>query len=307
VHNRYDIVLNFDFISVTTPNQAFTDFNHVVLSKKAAIVAKDPDNDKKRIQVADVVVLPSLNLLVADWGNDSLKVVNSETGHLLSRAQLPGTPCRLCLLSGDRAAVTLNDRRIQLMDVSSDMLNLQGIVLVEGECRGLAFLNDNFVVGFTMPGKLAILDFEGREHKSISGRKDEKTLFEYPDYICVASDKYPPTIYVTDWVTETITRLNENLEVMQTFKFPPKYGPFGLAIAGGEQLLVRGGDSEYSTLWLLDTTSGEFKELVQEKKHLKGVSGYVLACVDYCPRLGHVYCGFRRGKDDENIQVYKIS
>jgi len=81
-----------------------------------------------------MAILSSCNLLVADWGNRSVKVMDGQTGRLLSQIQLPGRPRSLCLLPGDRAAVSLPDENvIHIMSVLTDELNLLDRINVEGK------------------------------------------------------------------------------------------------------------------------------------------------------------------------------
>jgi len=127
-------------------------------------------SDTSACFVADMVVLPSSNLLVADLKNNSVKVVDVHTGHLLSYAQLPGVPRSLCLLPDDRAVVSLPFmRKICIFDVSTDHINFLNNVDVEGQCYGLAYVNDTFVVGFMAPqGAVASTNIEGNVLKSVS-------------------------------------------------------------------------------------------------------------------------------------------
>ena len=262
--------------------------------------------DTRRCWVADMAVLPSCNLLVADWWNQSVKMMNVQTGRLISYIQLPGEPFRLCLLPGDRAAVSLHDEKvIQIMSVSTDQLNLLDRVNVKGQCTGLAYMNNIFIVGLFDKLCVASISIKGQLLKSVSEDNTGNALSMYPDRICVTTENNVPIIYVSDYITGTITRLSEQLEVLQTYKVPTEIVPYGLAAAGGGQLLVRGSDSHsYPTLLVLDTGTGVFtKKQCESRKS----SVLVASRVAFCPRLGRVYVSARNRADNTCIAVHEIS
>ena len=258
--------------------------------------------------VQAMVVLPSCNLLIADMINMSVNMIDAYTGRLISHVQLPGQPDRLCLLPGNRAVVSLPDNKtIQTIDVSADQLKLQDSVNVEGECGGLAFLNNNFIVGLRDKHCVASINIDGNILKSVSKDNTGKELFKYPYYICVTKEKSSPSIYVSDSGTDTITRLSEELDVLQTFKVPVKGWPVGLTTAGGGQLLVgQCGLNDDNRLWVLDTSTGEYTELSLGLLGTRTLwcSG---ACVAFCPRLGRMYVHMKEFGENDHIQVYEIS
>ena len=286
------------------PYQAFTDFKEVELTEKMELEVAPTDT--RKCWVVDMAVLPSCNLLVADWINNSVKVMDGQTGRLISQVQLPGEPYRLCLLDGDRAAVSLHDERvIQIMSISTDQLNLLDRVNVQGQCTGLAYMNNIFIVGLRDKECVASISIKGQLLKSVSEDNTGNAHFVYPDYICVTTENDAPKIYVSDYITRTITRLSEQLKVPQTFKFPTKNGPYALAAAGGGQLLVRGRDSPiYPTLLVLDTGTGVFMNKQCESRKS---SVLVASSVAYCPRLGRVYVNTGNYYGKECIAVYEIS
>ena len=233
-------------------------------------------------------------------------VIDAQTGRLISHVELPGGPEGLCLLPGNRVAVSLTyERMIQIIIVAADQLKLQDSVNVEEECRGLAYLNNNFIVGLRDKHCVASINIEGKLLKSVSRDNTGKQLFIFPDNICVTKEKSSPSIYVSG--TYTITRLSEELDVLQTFKVPFHGRPGGLTTTGGGQLLVgQWGYRDGNRLWVLDTSTGEYTELSLGLLGTRTVwcSAAYLA---FCPRLGRVYvnCGDLRRNND--IQVYEIS
>jgi len=264
--------------------------------------------DTQKCLVVDVTVLPSCNLLVVDWYKQPLMVMDGQTGRLISKVHLASRPHRLCLLPGDRAAVSLPEKKvIQIMSVSTDQLNRLDQVNVEGECTGLAYLNNKFIVGFSDKPCVASISIKGQLIERVSEDNTGNAHFMQPGYICVTTENDSPIIYVSDSGTRAITRLSEQLEVLQTFKVhvPLENKLYGLAAAGGGQLLVRGSDSlNYPTLLVLDTGTGVFTKKQCVKRKLSLVFG---SCVAFCPRLGRVYVEVGNYYCNECITVYEIS
>jgi len=256
-----------------------------------------------------MVVLPNCNILVADGINQSLKIVEAQTGQLLTHFCPSGAPYSLCILPGHRVAMTsLRKKEIQIFDVSEDQLKLLNRVNVKGHCCGLAFMNDTFVVGFMEPGRVAIISFEGNVLNSVSKDNTGKSLFTSPRFICVETETNVSFIYVSDASVKTISRLNENLDVLQTIESPTPYAPYGLAPAGGGQVLLREWYMDgKARLCLLDTNTMVPTVLLEEKDW--GRALLITGRVVICPRLGRVYCnsGMLVKKDLEFIVVYEIS
>ena len=255
-----------------------------------------------------MVVLPNCNILVADGINQSLKIVEAQTGQLLTHFCPSGAPYSLCILPGHRVAMTsLRKKEIQIFDVSEDQLKLLNRVNVKGHCCGLAFMNDTFVVGFMEPGRVAIISFEGNVLNSVSKDNTGKSLFTSPRFICVETETNVSFIYVSDASVKTISRLNENLDVLQTIESPTPYAPYGLAPAGGGQVLLREWYSNAKArLCVLDTNAMVPTVLLEDKDW--DTAFLFTGRVAICPRLGRVYCnsGLLKKRELEFIQVYEI-
>jgi len=160
---------------------------------------------------------------------------------------------------------------IQTISITVKKLSLQDVININGECYGIDNVNDYFVVGFYKPAKLALIDKKGNIYKSITTDSINHTLFKKPNYICVTTENTSKVIYVSDHGTRTITRLNEELQVLQSFRDPALVYPRGLASVGGGQLLVvnYGGWSP-STLFVLDVTTGQVTRLLGREENLNG-------------------------------------
>ena len=75
-------------------------------------------------------------------------------------------------------------------------------------------------------------------------------------------------IYVSDRGTKTITRLSEELQVLQSFTDPALQDPPGLASVGEGQLFVVNYGVP-STLSVLDVTTGQVTQLLGRDENLR--------------------------------------
>jgi len=275
----------FIFTGLTSTQQSPNiDFTKVKLSRHADVNIKSA-TDRSNCFITDLAVLPGDLLLLADSDNQSLKLADPASGQLLDHLQLPGSPHGMCLLPGDRAAVTIPFKSmIQTISVTMKKLSLQDVINVNGECYGIDYVNDYFVVGFYKPAMLALIDNKGIIYKLLKTYAINHTLhFKYPDYICVTTENTSKVINVSDRGTKTITRLSEELQVLQSFTDPALQIPCGLASVGGGQLLVVNYGSR-TTLSVLDVTTGQVTQLLGRKENLQQTY-----CVAVSHTLGTVY------------------
>ena len=227
--------------------------------------------DRRNCNITDLTVLPDNLLMLADDYNQSVKLADPVSGQLLDQLQLPGEPHGVCLLPGNRAAVTIPRRSmIQTISVTMKQLSLQDVINIKGACYGIDYVNDYFIVGFNTPAMLALIDKKGNIYKSITTDSMNHTHFKQPNYICVATENTSKVIYVSDWGTRTITRLSGELQVLQSFTDPELWNPRGLAYVRGGQLLVVecGVWSSRSTLAVLDVITGQVTLLLGWEENL---------------------------------------
>jgi len=273
---------------ISTQGTPPADFTKVKLRRQSGMNVKS-HTDKSGCGITDLVVLPCDLLLLADRDNLSVKLADPGSGQLLDQLQLPDKPWGLCLLPGDRAAVTIPGRSIiQTILVTNKKLSLKSVIKIERQCYGIDYLNDYFVVGSKSAGiraRVALIDDKGKINKCISTVSQGKALFKYPNYIRVTTENTSKVIYVSDWGTKTITRLNEDLQVLQSFTDPGLENPHGLASVGeGQLLVVDYSNSWFSKLSVLDVTTEQFTQQLGQEENLR----YTL-CVAVSHTLRTVY------------------
>ncbi|XP_052778868.1 uncharacterized protein LOC128216349 [Mya arenaria] len=242
------------------------DLSRVMFSRQPDISVKSLD-DTRDCWLSSVAHLTGDRLLLVDRANYSLKLVDSENNKLVSEVNLPGQPWDLCLLPGDRAAVTLpHVDKIQFVSTQGNV-TLQRAVNVAGCCCGIDVCDDNLIVSFVNPGYVVLMDMKGKVKNSVDKDTSGKPLFEYPEYLTVTRVSQTPVIFISDWGTNTISRLSISLEVVQTYQDPILDSPRCLAALGDNQLLVCGRDS--NNILLLDTLTGEITQQLGKKEGIE--------------------------------------
>ncbi|XP_052781375.1 uncharacterized protein LOC128217945 [Mya arenaria] len=283
-------------------NQSRADLSQSLFNKLPDIPVKTL-NDTSDCFLAGMALLPGDRLLLSDCYNHSLKLVDTTNNKLVSQVKLPGNPWDLCLLPGDRAAVTLHwEKKIQFVSTQENV-TLQDVVKVDGECRGIDFCDDNLIVSFCLPGKVVLMDMKGKVKKRVYNDTSGKPLFQAPSYLTVTrKNQTPPVIYVSDRDTHTITKLSFSLEVLQSYKDPILNLPRGMAVVGDNQLLVC--DRDNNNILLLDTLTGKITQLLGKGKRIE--RPYSVA---YCPKkkMMFVTCSFDNKPELENfVKVFNL-
>ncbi|XP_060564047.1 uncharacterized protein LOC132723365 [Ruditapes philippinarum] len=155
------------------------------------------------------LVTPDL-LIITDYNNDAVKMVDTSSQSVSDQLQLDAGPQDITRFTSTELAVTLPDKEtIQLIIISSNKLIKRHTIKVDGKCYGISCYQGKLVVSFPNPSKLQILDINGTLLTTI----DEKNNFNCPCYItCNRS-----SIYVSDYVMKTVTRLNWQGDVIGSY------------------------------------------------------------------------------------------
>ncbi|XP_052780354.1 E3 ubiquitin-protein ligase TRIM33-like [Mya arenaria] len=288
-------------VSPKALNQCRADLSQSQFRKLPDIPVKKAA-DTRECFLTSMTILSRGRLLLADCHNCSVKLVDTTTNKMVSQVKLPGQPWDMCLLPGDRAAVTLPlKNKIQFVSTQGNVTLLDR-VKVDGYCYGIDFCDDYLVVSFC-PGKVVLMNMKGKVKKSLYKYNSGEPLFQNPCYLTVTRESLtPPVIYVPDWSTNTITKLSISLEVLHTYQDPILKSPRGMTAVGDNQLLVCGMDS-YNIL-LLDTLTGKITQLLGREEGIE--SPRILA---YCSqkKMMFVTCSrYKRPELENFVKVFNL-
>jgi len=210
------------------------------------------------IRIYDMAVLSPSRLLVSDWTNYTLRLVDSVNGGILSQVSLPGCPLGLCFLGGGGAAVVLYSvKKIQFVRINGDKLSLDRSIDVKEDPLGISTFNSShLVVSYQNPGRVEMMTMDGRVIDAMDNQKAGKHLFQYPYYITSNKDD----IFVSDNGTCTIIQMDRTLRITRTFSSPMLTSPCGIVSVSTDQLLVADRDSH--SIVALNLTNGTVTPLL---------------------------------------------
>jgi len=242
---------------------------------------------EKRIAIKDIAVLSPSRLLVSDWTNDKLRLVDSVNGGVLSLVSLLGWPYGVCLLGGGGAAVVLKKiKKIQCVRINGDKLSLDRSIDVKEDPVGIsAFDSSNIVVSYENPGRVEMMTIGGRVIDAVDNQKAGKQLFQYPHFI-VTSNK--DDIFVSDWGTNTITQMVVSLQITRVFTSPLLTSPCGIVSVSTDQLLVA--NTGTNRIVALNPTNGTVTPLLGQADGIQQP-----LAVAWCPASKKLYVG-RHGR-----------
>jgi hypothetical protein len=157
--------------------------------------------EKTKCWVTGMTLLSPDLLIITDYNNIAVKMVDTSNQSWSDQLQLDDAPWDITQVSSIVFAVTIPDKQtIQLISIASNKLKTKLTVKVGGDCHGIGCYHSKLVVSYLRPAKLQILDMNGNILKTIDG----ENIFQYPCYItCNRS-----SIYVSDCGMKTVTRLN---------------------------------------------------------------------------------------------------
>jgi hypothetical protein len=178
-------------------------------SHEGEICVKTP-KDKEKCYITGMTLLTPDLLIITDYNNKAVKMVDTSSQSVSDQLQLVGEPSDITTVTSTELAVTLPIKHtIQFISISSNKLIKMHTVKVDGKCHGISCYQGKLVVSFSDPTKLQTFDMTGTIMTTIDGKKN----FKVPYYItCNRS-----SIYISDCHMKTVTRLNWQGDVFGSY------------------------------------------------------------------------------------------
>ncbi|XP_052776648.1 uncharacterized protein LOC128214294 [Mya arenaria] len=213
---------------------------------------------------ASALLSPGL-VLLSDYNNCSVKLVDLTTRTVTSRLQLPDNPYDVCVLPGDQAAVILRtNSMIQLMSTTGGQLSCGKEIKVSSGCRGIAYNNNRLHVSFVSDPRVEVMTLDGHIISTFQ-TDDGKKLFQRPYYLTVSAST-PPTLYVSDHNAHTVLQLSLDGKALREYSDKKLEYPASVVAVGPGQLLV-GGWTSHNVI-LLTEWDGKMAEILGHKDGL---------------------------------------
>jgi len=245
-------------------------------------------------EICDIALVSPDSLLVSNKTKETIQLVNSRTGSTLSEVSTsPRGPISICLLGGERAAVTMSGNKVQLVHVRGGRLTLGTVLDVKADCWGVTPSGDNVVVSYSAPSWLEVISTDGRVLHRFKESGAAQT-FEWPDFLTTSSDGF---FYAADCGVSAIIKLDSSLHVLQTFSDPQLGRPFGLTSVNSDTLLACSFNND--SIVHVNVNSGKVTTILGIEDGI--VSPTYLA---YCPQQRKLFVC--TSSQTDSIQVFQI-
>ncbi|XP_052809749.1 uncharacterized protein LOC128238173 [Mya arenaria] len=271
-----------------TQNKVSNDLTSLKFTSAQDILVK-PSSDNRNCQLSDILLLSEDRLLLSDSTNGTLKIVDLKTSSLMTEVSVPGMPWGMCHIPGDMVAVSVS-HSIQFLETRGKLI-LGKNIKVDDVCRDVGYHNGNLIISFES-GKVQKFDMEGNVLTEMSNMS-----FKTPWYLKIVGDDQTAAIYVSDFRKFEITKLDMNLNILETFKHPALCHPRAIT-AVGNQLIICGFTSD--NIMCLDLPSGKMTQLLGKEEGIARPH-----CVCYSEQQNKMYVAlWTLGDADNYVKVY---
>ncbi|XP_052783490.1 uncharacterized protein LOC128219637 isoform X2 [Mya arenaria] len=249
-----------------TVGNATEDLTVLRFTPASDIPIKSP-TDNRDCYLSSMLHLAGSRLLLTDWHNCTVKLVDMQTNSLVFQIEVLGSPWDICLLPRDRVAVTLATMGIQFLKTRGQ-LALGDHIELNDDCRGIAYHEDRLIVSF-FNGNVKVLNMNG--HVICS----EQEQCGHPYYLTVVNESSSAYVYVSDIHRNTITKLDMNLKIIKTFRDPALKGSGSITVFGKHLLVC---SSAGDRIMRLNLSNGQMTQLVGKENGM-----HSLLYAYYCP------------------------
>ncbi|XP_060566628.1 uncharacterized protein LOC132725509 [Ruditapes philippinarum] len=166
---------------------------YVVKSKKQVNIKHQ--NDKETCNVIGSCFTDDGLLFLADHNNKTLKLIDLSSESIKDKLNLEASPLRICQISKNDFAVSLNNQTIQFVTMGNKLITNKQLKL-DHNCYGLAYKDNKLFISDSNTA-LYIYDMNGTLLQKITTDKQGNAIFKYNRDISVSSDG--KMIYVADY------------------------------------------------------------------------------------------------------------
>jgi len=243
-------------------------------------------------KIAHMALVSTNRLLLTVPAQSKVMLVQSKTGQVLSEIVLQNQPGFICMVSANRAATTIfNKTIIQFIQVNERTLETDSTTNVDVNAYGIAPYRNNLVVSYLEPSGVKIISNDGETIHKLDNATAGRKVFKNPTWITTTSDG---SIYVTEWTSYKIIRLDSSLTVVQTFDDAILVFSRGILSLDKDQLLVGSGKNH---IVLLRPSTNSMTFLLD--LHF-GIAQNISLC--FCKEQKKLY-----ETQFNEVQVYKLS
>jgi len=241
--------------------------------------------------ITDLAVVSPDMLVVSLLRYQCVQLLDSLKGEVVSEVELHTYPWGMCLTDENTAAVHISGK-IQLIQVKDKTLIKGKELTVSGEICEITSCRNYLVVAYRSQPWLEVISIDGKVLKQFDNAKSQ--LFTESCSMCTTPSG---SVFLSDWERNTITKLDAQLNLLQTFTSPLLQRSLGIIAVTEDQILVCSADNH--SIVLLQPSTNTMSTL------LGGVDG--ISCpfkLTYCPEKKKFYIATTHYS---YIKVYQMS
>jgi len=200
-----------------------------------ARLKRQPDiqMDRGRTFIISMTLVTPDTLLVSNRSKSCVQLFDSGKGGVLSQVQLQDNAGTLCLTDRNTAAVSAG-KKIQMIQVKDNTLTLGTVLTVSDSILGITSSRNCLVVSYSQPPWLEVVSMDGQVQHQFDMKGKSNHIFS-PSYICTAPGG---SVFISDGGRNTITQVDAQLNLLQTFTSPLLHYPCGITAVTEDQILV---------------------------------------------------------------------
>jgi len=246
--------------------------------------------------IQDLAVVSPDMLLVSNLSKRCVQLLDCLQGKVVSEVQLQDRPCRMCLTDRNTAAVQVEYMKIQMILVKDKTLTRGRELAVRGTIHGLTSSRNSLVVAYHSSPWLEVISMDGKVLHQL-GKSGKSQQFMYPAFMCTTPGG---SVFISDYGTHIITKVDWQLNLLQTFTSPLLQDPRGITAVTEDQVLVCSYRND--SIVLLQPSTNTMSTLLGEDDMIKWP--YSLT---YCPDQKKVYVAASSHTGTSCIKVYQVS
>ena len=258
-----------------------------------ARLKQQPDIQVDGELIRDMTVVTPDLLLVSKNSKKCVQLLDSRQGGVLSEVQLQEEAGTLCLTDRNTAAMTIGLIRIQMIQMKDNTLTLGRVLTMSKSILGLASSRNCLVVSYSKPPWLEVVSMDGQVQHQFD-KKGNSQPFISPNYICTTPDG---SVFISDYGTSTITKVDAQLNLLQTFTSPLLQEPHGITAVTEDEILVC--SYRNHSIVLFQPSNNTMSTLLGKDDGIEEPN-----TLTYCPDLKKVYVA---QSNTDTIKVYQMS
>ncbi|XP_052260787.1 uncharacterized protein LOC127864936 isoform X2 [Dreissena polymorpha] len=237
-----------------------------------------------------VCALPDGQVLVADWQNDKVKLLNQQY-QVVSHWGVNAKPWDMCLITPSEAAVALRDHGVQFITVTQSKLVPGRRLQLQHDCHGIAhYEGDLFMCSNTALYKY-----------SLSGTLVCRLYEDTSASVTVRKCAVSPTgdrLYITSPDQQKLLTLARDGTLLATYTDPALRGPDGLHVTPAGQVLVCGYLSPYTVLQVGWEGESKLATLATQEDGVRWPQSFCYSSSSSSIIVGQA--------EDDNILVFRV-